>query len=289
MLKHLLVISILFTTVTTTAISSVDTSVSSPVGSPVDAVKVKDDTKKDDTKKDDIKKDEAKKDIEKYYSTNHHISICRGILSNLLVPFCTDARYIMFYGSLLTSGVYFSRTNTSNRVRVEALKSQPLNPSVSQIGNYIGLGFLNGSYFLQQFFWGDKKNAELMAEASLYTALVTLVLKTTVSEARPGNPNDTNSFPSGHTSMAFAFASVVGIKHQWYWGLLAYATAAFISYSRIQSDYHYLHDVIFGATLGLTYGFGINHNHQIYGKPYWVDLLPTKDSLGGKLTFNLGF
>lgn len=212
---------------------------------------------------------------------------CDGHFSNLLSPFCTEARNLFIYGSLLSAGIYLSRADTSNKVRINTIKEKPLRDSAT-VGGIIGLGFLNATYVIHQSIWGEIHNAELMAEASAYAGVITWVLKRAVSEGRPGNPNDTRSFPSGHTSMAFAFSSVVGARHGIWWGSLAYATALFIAYSRIHDDYHYLHDVVFGATLGMSYGLGIHYNHKL-GHPYWLMPAPTEDGKGGQMIIRVPF
>lgn len=238
-----------------------------------------------------IKKENSKYKSEDKYSkiknsTNSKPSaICTGTFSNLLSPFCTEARPFLIYGSLLTTGLYISRANTSNKVRVASLRERPLR-NASYIGDAIGYGYLNVAYVLGHALWGKMNSAELMAEASIYTGIVTWGLKQLVNEPRPGNNKDTQSFPSGHASMAFAFASVVGVEHGWEWGTVAYATALFISFSRIQDDYHYLHDVIFGATLGLSYGLGIHYNHK-RGHPYWFMPAPTADGKGAQVIFKV--
>ncbi len=67
------------------------------------------------------------------------------------------------------------------------------------------------------------------------------------------------SFPSGHTTTAFAFASVVAMEHEWYLGAGAYALASFVAYSRMNDNEHYLHDVAMGATLGTVFGVALYH------------------------------
>lgn len=75
----------------------------------------------------------------------------------------------------------------------------------------------------------------------------TLLLKETVDATRPnGKPH---SFPSGHTSRAFAGASYLHYRYGIEYGLPAYALAAAVGYSRVESDNHYWHDVIAGAAI----------------------------------------
>ncbi len=81
------------------------------------------------------------------------------------------------------------------------------------------------------------------------TAGLTGVLKVGVGRLRPDG-HDHRSFPSGHTSSAFAWATFVWQRYGWQWGLPAYAVAGFVGLSRIQDDRHYLTDVLAGALLG---------------------------------------
>jgi len=64
---------------------------------------------------------------------------------------------------------------------------------------------------------------------------------------------DSWSFPSGHTSSSFAFATAVFANNK-KWGIGAYVLAALIGFSRIYLGVHYCTDVLAGAVLGVVYG-----------------------------------
>ena len=89
--------------------------------------------------------------------------------------------------------------------------------------------------------------------ASLLTAGYTELLKDSVRRLRP-NGADSNSFPSGHASNAFALAAVAERHWGWKAGLPAYGLAAAVALSRLQRNAHYLSDVMAGATLGYLVG-----------------------------------
>jgi membrane-associated phospholipid phosphatase len=68
------------------------------------------------------------------------------------------------------------------------------------------------------------------------------------------HPSDRFSFPSGHTSSAFATAAVLERHYGWKVGVPAYAAATYVGGSRLSENKHYLSDVIFGAAIGVVCG-----------------------------------
>lgn len=90
---------------------------------------------------------------------------------------------------------------------------------------------------------------DAVAVAAGYTA----VLKAAVGRQRPNGADD-KSFPSGHSSNAFALAVVAERHFGWKVGVPAYGIAAAVALSRLQGDKHYLSDVMAGATLGYIVG-----------------------------------
>lgn len=85
------------------------------------------------------------------------------------------------------------------------------------------------------------------------------------------------SFPSGHTSMAFTFASVLAgeTAHRWprahkYLAPLAYAAATGVGLARMYNDKHWASDVALGAAIGTLSGrIVVRYGH---GRPNnWID------------------
>lgn len=89
-----------------------------------------------------------------------------------------------------------------------------------------------------------------MFEAALVTGALTTGLKYATHRERPDD-SDHYSFPSGHTSNAFALATTLALHYGWKAAVPAYLGAALIAYSRIVNDKHYLSDVVAGAALGI--------------------------------------
>ena len=95
----------------------------------------------------------------------------------------------------------------------------------------------------------DRTGRWQFARGVASNAAVTLGLKYTVAESRP-NEEDDHSFPSGHTSLAFQSAAFIHKRYGLNYALPAYLAAAYVRYSRVQSDNHYIHDVVAGALIG---------------------------------------
>jgi membrane-associated phospholipid phosphatase len=115
-----------------------------------------------------------------------------------------------------------------------------------------------------------------MGAAGVVTALAKIV----VGRERPSGADDAdlfepfsfgsadNSFPSGHTSQAFALAAVIaGHTHNRMLRITAYGSAAAVGVARIAADRHFASDVVAGAIVGTIAGhvvvrrFGVRDSH----------------------------
>ncbi|MFZ4457225.1 MAG: phosphatase PAP2 family protein [Bacteroidales bacterium] len=105
------------------------------------------------------------------------------------------------------------------------------------------------------------KNLTFYAGSMITMGGSTLILKRVFNRQRPfeAYPDDVTkltdggggSFPSGHTSSAFATATSLSITYpKWYVIAPAYTWASLVGYSRIYLGVHYPSDVVAGALLG---------------------------------------
>lgn len=94
-----------------------------------------------------------------------------------------------------------------------------------------------------------------------FTAIIAYGLKYTIRRDRPyqtysdiipyGNRDNDPSFPSGHTSFAFAAATSLSLEYRkWYVVAPAYLYAGMVGYSRLHLGQHYPTDVLAGALTG---------------------------------------
>ena len=102
------------------------------------------------------------------------------------------------------------------------------------------------------------------------------------------NGNRTNtSFPSGHTTSAFAIATVFAKQYQdrpWI-PAVAYSTATLVGLSRITENKHWLTDIFAGATLGYLTGLQAVKN---YRKHPGTKILGQEKKLSFYLQYNYG-
>ena len=84
--------------------------------------------------------------------------------------------------------------------------------------------------------------------AQAVNGLLTGILKVGINRTRPnGAPY---SYPSGHTSSAFALAGTVYTDLGKTWGIPAFILAGYVGLSRLQEGKHYVSDVVAGGILG---------------------------------------
>lgn len=106
----------------------------------------------------------------------------------------------------------------------------------------------------------DQYRAYEIAGSVFIAAGATAVMKLVFDRDRPYQKyddvypykyEDGRSFPSGHTSVAFAAATSVSLQYKkWYIVVPAYAWASGVGYSRLYLGEHYTTDVIGGAVTG---------------------------------------
>lgn len=112
----------------------------------------------------------------------------------------------------------------------------------------------------------------LVSDAIAISGMLSLVYltKSFTKVLRPDNSAN-NSFPSGHTAMAFASASLFHLEygaHYPWLSALSFASATAVGVGRILNNRHWTSDVVVGATLGYFSGqLGYWLSDLIYSQP----------------------
>ena len=104
------------------------------------------------------------------------------------------------------------------------------------------------------YYVDDKEGRNEFYKSFFATFGTTHLLKRTVKEERP-NGNNTQSFPSGHTSASFQGATFIHNRYGLKYAILPYLGASFVGYSRVYADQHYTHDVLAGALIGSGFSY----------------------------------
>lgn len=207
--------------------------------------------------------------------SKERIGVAEQFGRDLTSPIRGDGRTALLVGSGLTLLAYPFRNDV-----LAVGRNQPLG-SASSTGYQLGLWKINLAYVVGSLGYGwiaanDEaiRKSVLMIRATAYTGILTTGIKELHFEERPRKNGDMNSFPSGHASNVFAFAGVISRNHGLLLGVPALALASFVSFSRLNDNAHYLHDVIFGGTLGLSYAFGLDSEWRSSDHSKSVALVP---------------
>ena len=149
-------------------------------------------------------------------------------------------------------------------------------------------------------FMGDsfgKTEAYTMLEAAGFSAITTEVAKYAAGRVRPDattDPNDWrtggNSFPSLHSSAAFAIGTVFAESgeddYRWVRRFIGYGMASATVYLRLHDNQHWLSDTIAGSAIGIASGRFSTHHRLERAKDWNLSLAPSQHG-GAMLTFNM--
>jgi membrane-associated phospholipid phosphatase len=183
----------------------------------------------------------------------------------------------------LVAGASVALYNNDTKIQNWVLENKTA--TSARIGDnvtYLGSGYLTVALVGGMYVYGevadDSKAIEtalLSVESFALTGVFVQVIKRTTGRHRPytGDPYDTwsgptmnssyDSFPSGHSSSAFAVASVIATEYDNYIvPPIAYTVAAITGYNRMQHNAHWASDVFVGAAIGYFTGKAIVASHR---------------------------
>lgn len=175
-----------------------------------------------------------------------------------------------------TSGAFFLDKN------IQKISSEIQSPtldvlfSIDKFSVEAALGGAVGTYIYGLAIQNNKTRALglRLSESVFATTIITIAIKSVMGRTRPAVTRDNSifepfnivwektAFPSGHTSIAFAFSTIIAEeKDSDLWKILWYSMAAMVGGARIYHNEHWFSDVVAGGLLGYFVGrFVINHS-----------------------------
>lgn len=191
---------------------------------------------------------------------------------------------------MIPSGVGFMALVTTDRITGdemnEADRQVSMSKAISYAGSVYGLGGIATTFYLfgrKNHDYRARETGLLSAEALVDSVIVGSALKGITQRARPLTGIERseffdggNSFPSGHSTQAWAVATVIAneYKDRRAVQIAAYGIASAVSVARFTGHKHYLSDVLAGSALG--YGIG----RYVYGAHHREEQDPTLSKSG---------
>jgi len=190
-----------------------------------------------------------------------------------VAPFKWKSKQLALYGGVLAAGVtvYYADDWIHKQVGVPNLNQQE---GIKYGLSYFGNGFYTMPLMAGMFIFGLSCKKELPFQTAMMgvksfviSTVLTRAIKYSFNRSRPNESRGSQfwggpfnifslSFPSGHTTGAFAVASVLAknYAHKKWIPITSYVLASGVGLSRIWTKNHWASDVVFGALIGWSVG-----------------------------------
>jgi membrane-associated phospholipid phosphatase len=160
--------------------------------------------------------------------------------------------------------------------------------------SFVVLAGIEGYHFLADDRRSQAVFVDGLAASLIASGLIAPILKYSVGRERPSDTTDPysfhpftnhNSFPSGHTTQAFAVATVIASHYPTWWvEALAYGSAGLVGYCRVEQNAHWTSDVVTGALIGWSVARSIVKHNDGSEAPTFT-LVPYSDGRSSGLLF----
>lgn len=189
-----------------------------------------------------------------------------------------DLEGISILGTGALAG-YISHKYYDQKVKNHFNKKRRLGETLTDFGNSLGTRYINIIIAAGQMYW-DTSNGFSHMESLLYTTILVYPIKMLVHRTRPNGENE-DSFPSGHTSGAFASSGSLSYAYGWKAAIPAYTLTSITLLARLEDNKHWLSDVLVATSIGIfcARASGIHHGY----------LSPIVLKEGGGVAYNYAF
>ena len=157
-------------------------------------------------------------------------------------------------------------------------------------GKYIGNPAILGSASVGLFLVSRKSDdrrfrsfSYSLVQGMITSAGVGFSGKVAFQRLRPNGQNNL-SFPSGHASDSFMFATVAAEHYGWKVGIPAYAVASYVAATRLADRKHHLTDVVGGAAIGYLIGKAVSRRMKPGEEPrFSFSVMPMRGGFGASI------
>lgn len=165
--------------------------------------------------------------------------------------------------AILLSGVLTTvvARQYDHKVRRAYRNHQKISRDGTKFGAVWGSGLPGAGIALVQ--WGVDREAGIAhGEAMAFASLSHISLVLLARRERPGSATEWNSFPSGHSTSAFATATALSYSYGPLAAATLYPLAAFTAMARVSDDRHWFSDVVAAAFIGIYWGRATSFHHE---------------------------
>ncbi len=133
-----------------------------------------------------------------------------------------------------------------------------------------------------------RKVGRMLFQSLSYSGITVMLLRTVFGRHRPYSgegpwaftgisvDNEIQSFPSGHTTVAFAFSSVLAEYFDTIWSrVFFYGAASLTAYARVINNQHWVSDVVVGSLIGISGGLLVVNEENNRGSENKFSISPT--------------
>jgi len=148
-----------------------------------------------------------------------------------------------------------------DKVKLWFNKKNRMGSALTDFGNSFGTRYVNILAAGIQMIW-DRSNGLSHLEGLLGTNLMVFTMKKSINRTRPNGENE-DSFPSGHTSTAFASSGSLSYAYGWKAAIPAYALTSLTLIARLEDNKHWLSDLVVASSIGIFWArsSGIHHHY----------------------------
>lgn len=188
-----------------------------------------------------------------------------------------DTGGLMILGSGAVLGLVAHQYD--QKVKLWFNKKNRMGSALTDFGNSFGTRYVNILAAGIQMIW-DRSNGLSHLEGLLGTNLMVFTMKKSIHRTRPNGENE-DSFPSGHTSTAFASSGSLSYAYGWKAAIPAYALTTLTLVARMEDNKHWLSDLVVASSIGIFWArsSGIHHHY----------LTPLIFNKGGGVQFSAPF